>query len=89
MCFVLPISIKKLHYDALSNTNVIVLIPKTLALLVLVAGVLNDQKTRTFTQYLSNAVVQNFNDFLNKRERDFDRRSRDMMESRFMSRSNI
>ena len=70
MCFVLPISIKKLHYDALSNTNVRVLIPETLALLVLVAGVLNDQTTRTFTQYLSNAVVQNFNDFLNKRERE-------------------
>ena len=33
-------------------------------------GVLNDQKTRTFTQYLLNAVVQNFNDFLNKRERE-------------------
>ena len=32
-------------------------------------GVLNDQKTRTFSQYLSNAAVQNFNDFLNKRER--------------------
>ena len=31
-------------------------------------GVFNNQKTRTFTQYLSNAVVQNFNDFLNKRE---------------------
>ena len=31
-------------------------------------GVLNDQKTRTFTQYLLSAVVQNFNDFLNKRE---------------------
>ena len=36
-------------------------------------GVLNDQKTRTFTQYLSNAVVQNFNDFLNKRERERER----------------
>ena len=33
-------------------------------------GVLNDQKTNIFTQYLSNAVVQNFNDFLNKRERE-------------------
>ena len=33
-------------------------------------GVLNDQKTRTFSQYLSNAAVQNFNDFLNKRERE-------------------
>ena len=32
-------------------------------------GVLNDQKTRTFSQYLSNAAVQNFNDFLIKRER--------------------
>ena len=45
-----------------------VLIPKTLSLLVLVSGLLNDQKTRTFTQYLSNAVVQNFNDSLNKRK---------------------
>ena len=40
---------------------------------MLVSGVLNDQKTRTFTQYLSNAVVQNFNDFLNKRERERER----------------
>ena len=40
---------------------------------MLVSGVLNDQKTRTFTQYLSNAVVQNFNDFLNKREREGER----------------
>ena len=46
-------------------------IPKTLSLLVLVSGVLNDQKTRILiTQYISNAVVQNFNDFLNKRERE-------------------
>ena len=36
-------------------------------------GVLNDQKTRTFTQYLSNAVVQNFNDFLKERERERER----------------
>ena len=47
---------------------------KTLSLLVLVSRVFNDQKTCTFTQYLSNAVVQNFignfNDFLNKRERE-------------------
>ena len=35
--------------------------------------VLNDQKTRTFTQYLSSAVVKNFNDFLNKRERERER----------------
>ena len=47
-----------------------VLIPRTLSLLVLVSGVLNAQKMRTFTQYLSNAVVQNFNEFLNKRERE-------------------
>ena len=40
---------------------------------MLVAGVLNDQKTRTFTQYLSNAVVQNFNDFLKERERERER----------------
>ena len=33
-------------------------------------GVLNDQKTRTFTQHLSNAVVQHFNDFWNKIERE-------------------
>ena len=33
-------------------------------------GVFNDQKTRTFTQYLSNAIVQNFNDFLIKREKE-------------------
>ena len=38
-----------------------------------VAGVLNDQKTHTSTRYLSNAVVQNFNDFLNKRERERER----------------
>ena len=50
-----------------------VLIPKTLSLLVLVSGVLNNQKTRIFTQYLSNAVVQNFNDFLNERERERER----------------
>ena len=31
------------------------------------------RKTNTFTQYLSNAVVQNFNDFLNKRERERER----------------
>ena len=36
-------------------------------------GVLNDQKTSTFTQYLLKAVVQNFNDFLNKRERERER----------------
>ena len=36
-------------------------------------GVLNDQKTRTFTQFLLNAVVQNFNDFFNKRERERER----------------
>ena len=40
---------------------------------MLVSGLLNDQKTRTFTQYLSNAVVQNFNDFLNKRKRERER----------------
>ena len=40
---------------------------------MLVSGVLNGQKTRTFTQYPSNAVVQNFNDFLNKRERERER----------------
>ena len=51
----------------------VILIPKTLSLLVLVSGVLNDQKMRTFTQYLSNAVVQNFNEFLNKRERERER----------------
>ena len=34
-------------------------------------GVSNDQKTRTIsTQYLSSTAVQNFNDFLNKRERE-------------------
>ena len=53
MCFVLPISNKKLHYDALSNTDVRVLIPKTLSLLVLVSGLLNDQKTRTFKYSVS------------------------------------
>ena len=67
---------KKLHYDALSNTDVRVLIPKTLSLLVLVSGLLNEQKTRTFTQYLSNAVVQNFNDFLNKRKREGERENK-------------
>ena len=61
----------------------LVLIPKTLSLLVYVSGVLNDQKTRTFTQYLSNAVVQNFNDFLNKREREGEReRGRERMNER-------
>ena len=34
---------------------------------------IENQKTRTFTQYLSNAVVQNFNDLLNKRERERER----------------
>ena len=45
-------------------------------------GVLNDNKTRTFTQYLSNAVVQNFNDFLRerKRERERERESERMRE---------
>ena len=42
---------------------------------MLVSGVLNDQKTRTFTQYLSNPVVQNFNDFVNKRGRERERES--------------
>ena len=51
-----------------------VLIPKTLSLLVLVSGLLNDQKMRTFTQFLSNADVQNFNEFLNKRERERERK---------------
>ena len=36
-------------------------------------GVSNDQKTRTITQYLSSTAVQNFNDFLNKRERERER----------------
>ena len=34
---------------------------------------IENQKTRTVTQYLSYAVVQNFNDFLNKREREKER----------------
>ena len=31
-----------------------------------------------FTQYLSNVVVQNFNDFLNKRERERERENERM-----------
>ena len=48
-----------------------------------VSGVLNDQKTRTFTQYLSNAVVQIFNDFLNKRERERERENDPANKKRF------
>ena len=48
---------------------------------MLVSIVLNDQKTRIFTQYLSNAVVQNFNDFLNKRERERERENERMREN--------
>ena len=52
-------------------------------------GVLNDQKTRTFTQYLLNAVVPNFNDFLNKREREIERmRERENESNHFYAKQN-
>ena len=51
-------------------------------------GVLNDQKTPTFTQYLSNAVVQNFNDFLNKREREIMREGENESNHDFCAKQN-